>query len=241
MCANQVSWLNRLQADYANLRAALEWCLETPGHEINALEFASALPWFWSKRGYLSEGRQWLERALEAESGASVRLRGKAWNGVGHMSVFQSDCDAGRLALEKSLHLALEAGDQVSVAWSLGLQAEIALLSGDVARIPTLATECQAAAIASGEPWLQCPGLECLAYKVMSEGDYDRARQLIEEQLDLGRRKGDKWIASAWPIPLRASRERTRRKAAPRAPCDCGERWRGCSTALARPCSTRCR
>ncbi|MGQ0736576.1 MAG: hypothetical protein ACT4QD_23345 [Acidobacteriota bacterium] len=185
-----------LQIDYPNVRATLDCCLEAPGREIDALEFASALPWFWSKRGYVSEGRQWLDRALETGRGASPNVRAKALNGVGHLTTFQLDCDAGRLALRESLHLAREAGDQAAVAWSLGLQALLAFVSGDVGSIPALATECQAAAIASEELWLHCPALESLAYKFMHDGDYDRARQLINEGLALGRHKGDKWIVA---------------------------------------------
>jgi non-specific serine/threonine protein kinase len=190
----QVAWLDRLQGEYANLRAAIEWCLETPRHAITGLEFAAALLWFWSKRGYVGEGRQWLDRALEAGSGASPELRAKALNGVGHLTTFQLDCEAGRIALRESLDLAREAGDNAAVAWSLGLQALLAFLSGDVASIPALAAECQAAAIVSEERWLQFPALECLAYKGILEGEYDRARELLEEALELGRRKGDTWI-----------------------------------------------
>jgi non-specific serine/threonine protein kinase len=53
---NQALWLNRLQSDYGNLRSALEWGLEAPGRGNTGLELASALGWFWIRRGYLAEG-----------------------------------------------------------------------------------------------------------------------------------------------------------------------------------------
>jgi predicted ATPase len=63
--ADQVLWLDRLEADHANLRAALGWLLEA-GDGSAALRLAAALGRFWWTRGYLSQGRRWLERALAA-------------------------------------------------------------------------------------------------------------------------------------------------------------------------------
>jgi predicted ATPase/DNA-binding NarL/FixJ family response regulator len=64
--AEQGSWGERLERDLENIRAALSWLLER--HKIEeALRLATALLQFWLLRGYLSEGRHFLEQALEAE------------------------------------------------------------------------------------------------------------------------------------------------------------------------------
>jgi non-specific serine/threonine protein kinase len=65
---DQAWWLKSLQRDHDNLRSALEWSLVRPEGSDQALELSTALFWFWLKRGYLSEGQQWLERALAAHS-----------------------------------------------------------------------------------------------------------------------------------------------------------------------------
>ena len=192
--ADQVLWLNRLQLEYSNLRSALEWCLEAPGRGELALELAAALMWFWMKRGYLGEGREWLERALAAGSGASAALRAKALSGLGLITNFQCDIAASHASLEMSVALAQEAGDQAVAAWSLGVDALLLVTTdGDAARAASFAADSRAMAIASGELWRQGPALSCLAHLAMREGDFDGACRLTEEALMLFRRTGDKW------------------------------------------------
>ena len=77
----QVEWLDRLQTEHDNLRAALSWSLER-GIDLGP-RIAGALSLFWYTRGYLSEGRTYLEAV--ARSGwhqrpcAPGRLTG--WDG----------------------------------------------------------------------------------------------------------------------------------------------------------------
>src|SRR5437762_12915767 len=68
----QAAWLERLEREHDNLRAALSWSLEQAGDEEAgqrreiALRFGGALEKFWEVHGYWSEGRTLLERALAA-------------------------------------------------------------------------------------------------------------------------------------------------------------------------------
>ena len=71
--ADQVLWQERLEREVKNLRAALEWLLERRRIE-EALRMAAALEQFWLFRGYLSEGRSFLEQALEASSESNACL-----------------------------------------------------------------------------------------------------------------------------------------------------------------------
>ena len=59
----QIDWLERLHADRDNLRAALEWVIET-GQTEAALKMARSLSWFWFKRSELNESRSWLGRVV---------------------------------------------------------------------------------------------------------------------------------------------------------------------------------
>src|SRR5207245_636606 len=61
----QVLWLDRLESERDNLRAALEWAIER-GPANLALRLAGSLWRFWFARDYLAEGREWLMRALAA-------------------------------------------------------------------------------------------------------------------------------------------------------------------------------
>jgi predicted ATPase/class 3 adenylate cyclase len=59
----QVEWLDRLETEIDNLRAALTWALER--NVLQGLRTASALFWFWHIRGYRDEGEQWLRHLQE--------------------------------------------------------------------------------------------------------------------------------------------------------------------------------
>ncbi|MGE5252116.1 MAG: tetratricopeptide repeat protein, partial [Bacteroidota bacterium] len=61
--SEQVEWLDRLEDDHDNLKAALEWSLGKPRPE-QALRLAGALGRFWDLHSYWMEGARWVQRAL---------------------------------------------------------------------------------------------------------------------------------------------------------------------------------
>jgi non-specific serine/threonine protein kinase len=66
----QLKWLEQLEQEHDNLRAAMEWSLAV-GEEDEALRLAGAMWWFWHVRGHFTAGREWSERALaRGRSGA---------------------------------------------------------------------------------------------------------------------------------------------------------------------------
>jgi predicted ATPase len=107
---DQAAWLNRLEAEHDNLRAALEWLLKH--REVEAgLRLAGVLWIFWNVRGYRSEGRRWLEEALERSEGATTAMRAKALNGAGGLAYSQGDYAQATALYEQSLALWQELGD----------------------------------------------------------------------------------------------------------------------------------
>jgi len=192
--ADQAAWLNRLQLEHDNLRAALDWCLTAPERADQGLELTAALFWFWTKRGYLGEGRQWLERGLAAESRRSPALRAKALIELAHTAFLQGDYASARVQSEESLLIAREAGELWAVSWSLLMQAIVAITVGDLERGARLAAESQSAALAIGAVRLQGEAVEVLAYNAQERGDHGSAGRLYEEALALLRPTGDKWI-----------------------------------------------
>src|SRR5262249_27686960 len=109
----QKLWLDRIQAEHENFRLALASCLENDVD--SAVGLAGNLCRFWRDRGYLTEGRRWLERALAA-AGASA-LRGRALLGLGLLSEMQGDLATARTALHESVATFRERGE----TWHLGL------------------------------------------------------------------------------------------------------------------------
>jgi predicted ATPase len=191
--ADQVRWLNRLQAEHDNLRSALEWSLAAADPGDRSLEFATMLLWFWLKRGYFAEGQRFLERALETGTTLRPALRAKALLGLGNMTFFQGEFARTRAVLEESATLARAADDLGVAAFALGITAIAAKEMGDHPESVRLAAEGLVAGRGSETPWMQGPALSCLAYEALREHDFDRAGRLHEQALELLRQQGEKW------------------------------------------------
>jgi predicted ATPase len=101
---DQLEWLESLEAEHDNMRAALSWALERKEAEV-ALRLGGALWWFWSVRGYHSEGRRWLEAALAIEVGGSPEVRAMALAGAGALASDQGDLDRAKEACEEGLQI----------------------------------------------------------------------------------------------------------------------------------------
>jgi non-specific serine/threonine protein kinase len=102
--AEDVEWLERLEREHDNLRAALSWALERGEVEL-ALRLAGALWTFWHAHGHSGEGRKWLEEALAKDDRASVAARLKALEGMCWMAIDQRDLDRAEAAAQAGLKL----------------------------------------------------------------------------------------------------------------------------------------
>jgi tetratricopeptide (TPR) repeat protein len=161
--AEQRAWLDRVEADHDNIRAALAWCLQelkieneelrndsidaarqfsilnsqfSIQHEVG-LHLAGSLTWFWHFRGYWSEGRKWLEALLEQSSDAqaltSAVARAKALFGIGALAWAQRDYEVARARLTESISLAQQGHDTWIRAHALGVLGLVAVYEGNSA------------------------------------------------------------------------------------------------------------
>jgi len=95
-------WIAIIEAEYPNLRAALAWLASASDLEA-FLRLATRLWQFWYDRGYLSEGRQWLERAVARAGGASAALQIKALHHAGQLAHYQGDDERAVSLLQEAL------------------------------------------------------------------------------------------------------------------------------------------
>jgi predicted ATPase len=93
---DQVAWLEQLEAEHDNMRAALAWLLEQEEANL-ALRLEGALWRFWYVHTHLTEGRRWLEEALAKNGRVSASVRAKALNGAGVLALTQCDNEQGYL------------------------------------------------------------------------------------------------------------------------------------------------
>lgn len=105
------AWLEQVEAEYDNLRAALAWADGQPDGGATSLRLAGALAWFWRMRGHLTEGRGWLRSTLDRAGAAPAALRARGLRQAGDLAWQQGDLPHARSLMEASLSLWQEAGD----------------------------------------------------------------------------------------------------------------------------------
>jgi predicted ATPase/DNA-binding CsgD family transcriptional regulator len=116
--AGQMQWIDRLDADHDNVRAALEFCLAEPGEAETGLRMACDLWLYWETRGHLTEGRRFLDALLGRAGGTPVGLTARGMWVAGYLALVQGDGDAARGLLEEALTAADSLGDAQATAYA---------------------------------------------------------------------------------------------------------------------------
>src|SRR5687768_10742776 len=119
----------RIEDDLDNLRAAIAWAFEHGEAEIAARVAGALWAFMWS-RGYLSEGRRWLEAALENDT-LSAPLRATALRACGILAHDQGDYARAEQCFEQALSLRRELGDKSGIAGALNALGVLLLRRGD--------------------------------------------------------------------------------------------------------------
>ncbi|HMB53498.1 MAG TPA: protein kinase, partial [Thermoanaerobaculia bacterium] len=137
----QARWFDLLEADRANLRAALAWAEEVEDAEV-ALRLAGSLWRFWLMRGLVSDARTRLERIL-AMPGAEARtaLRARVVDALGTVCHNLGDNATAHRVLEESLSIYRELEDQRGIVIEINNLAWVACEESDYATATELAEE----------------------------------------------------------------------------------------------------
>ncbi len=143
--SEQATWIGRLEAEVDNLRAALRWACES-GESGLGLRLAGPLWYFWFARGYLREGRTWLERLLTmaeltGRPAVSPAVRAKALGGAAWLAYVQTDYDRVVSLAEESLALLRDLGDDVGCAFAFTSLGCVALDQSDYTHATPLLEE----------------------------------------------------------------------------------------------------
>ncbi|MFQ5796400.1 MAG: tetratricopeptide repeat protein, partial [Candidatus Bipolaricaulia bacterium] len=187
----QGEWLDRLETEHDNLRAALVH-FEGSGEVEAELRLGGALWRFWHMRGYLSEGRRWLEGALKRGSGASASVRAKALHGAGVLTYEQGDYGRATELFEESLTLSQELGNKQGIAYSLNGLGDVTHFQGDYERAAELYEEGLALCRELGDKPGIAMSISNLGEVAQHRGDWERATALFEQSLTLWQDLGDK-------------------------------------------------
>jgi non-specific serine/threonine protein kinase len=186
---NRAFWLDQLEADYGNLRAALAWADRHDSHI--QLRIAAGLFDFWASRCYFEEGRTWLERALAQADGAASPARAKALHAAAFLALDQGDNARCNELGEESLELYRALGDAEGVGRTVHMLGQAAEAEGDRVRAVAFAEESLALARELGHTRGIIVSLVQLGGLAAQGGDHDRAAALLDEGSRLGEAHGD--------------------------------------------------
>lgn len=179
-------WGARVGDDLDNMRVALRWSRDLTDGGVTFLEFTNALHIFFYERGRLSEGRAWIESALECAGPSAPRaLRAKNLTALGNIAHDQGDLETARLSQERALAIDREIGNQTGVAAALHNIGNIALLRGEFARAQALFEESYAICREIGKPQNIALSLNVQATVALEQGDAARAEALFAEAYEI--------------------------------------------------------
>jgi predicted ATPase/class 3 adenylate cyclase len=188
-------WLQRLEREHDNLRAALAWSLQpeqTGSSPDLALRFCTMLEEFWEVRGFYSEGRAFLEQALARCKGSSTTARASALDAAAHFADWQGDFHRQDELLQESLSLYRVLGDTRGIASSLqGLAWILSRKGASIAALQLLEESVTLLRELDDKEALAW-SLQNLADTLGSQGEYRRANALFEESLAMFRELGNK-------------------------------------------------
>jgi tetratricopeptide (TPR) repeat protein len=187
----QAEWLDRLDRELDNFRAALRSSVEHDDAET-ACRIAAALWPIWRIRGHVREGREWLERVLALPRAMSVGspIRARVLAGLGNLLTILGEYEAAQARLEVSLGLQGDGHDpraRSATLQSLGL---VASHQKDYDRSVGLYEQSLVLARESGDDQSIVVALNGLAVAAQARSDLEQAILLYEESLVVARRIG---------------------------------------------------
>lgn len=190
--ASQVEWINRLEQEHDNLRAALEWIKTAEGSAETSLRLAGALGLFWEARGYFSEGRERLAAILsmlpaQARTAAHAKLLAR----IAELAYRQSDYRSTASFARESLAIYRELGDKQGIASALIKLGNAVTEMGDYAAASVYVEEALMTWRELEDKHGTARALISLGWVALRPGDYPLARERLAEALTISRELGD--------------------------------------------------
>jgi predicted ATPase/serine/threonine protein kinase len=186
------AWLRRMDDEHDNLRAALEWSLRSSNAEaddrVAGVHLASAVSYAWLYCGHVSEGRQWLARAVE-QTPAPGPTRAKALVRAGMFSWQQGDYTEAGPQLEESTGLWRELGERDGLAEAAHILAHLRLDQGLHTEARELFQEALDLYQALDNTAMVMTLSDDLALLAYHQGEFDMARSRFEVSLAVHRQQ----------------------------------------------------
>jgi non-specific serine/threonine protein kinase len=188
----QVEWLQRLDRENANLRAAISWAISA-GETMMAAWLGWALWTFWWIRDHQKEGRRWMEMILPKRDELSPWLRVRATVGAVTMAYGQEDGEAVERYSGELMELSREDGrDALGEAVAHVGFGLMATARGDLGPAREHLEEALPLFREADEDGIAAQTHTFLGTVLLLQGDHEGAKRGFEEGLALGRSLGDR-------------------------------------------------
>ena len=185
-------WLERLESEHDNLRAALDW-LEASGRSDSLLLLAGTLADFWYISGHFVEGRHRLEGALNAAP-SPTQARARALLGAASMANMVGDGAAATAWSEEALRLNRSLGDRAGIAESLVQLGYVLTNMGSGADAVPLLEESIELFRALGDERMAAHVSRTLAFTFIDIGEGKRGEAIHRENVVRARATGDRHL-----------------------------------------------
>jgi DNA-binding CsgD family transcriptional regulator len=186
--------LDELEAEHANLRAALNWAA-TAGRHDQALEIVGSLAFFWAQHGHYREAAGWESRLVDSPGAASGQAAARARWGCAYVRFYGGDAVGAYEHADIGLTEAKAVGDSSTAARCLHTMGASLLLTDPVLARQLLAQAVQLARAAQDE-WCLADALQIVAYTHLTEGDHRLALPFLEEAFPICDRRGNQFQRS---------------------------------------------
>ena len=185
-------WVERVDADHANLLAALDGARDDAGRAADALRMAAALVRFWTDRGHLALGRRVLGECLaRVAPGAHDDARASGLTAAGMLATYQSDHDEAQRYCDEALALHRALGDATGCARTLAILGVLAHDRADYATARAWYRDALAIHRETGDRGGVARVLNNLGAMAWREGAWSEAHALASEALEHATAVGD--------------------------------------------------
>lgn len=190
MGPSQAEWLDRLERDYENVVAVMDWGLEA-GQVEKAVRVGSAIWWFFWLRGHFGEMRKRLDLALLRGGELPRSLHANLYVASGAMATMDGETDLASKQYEKAIALERERQDPRGMPRALrGFASALANLGQYEAAIPFY-EEALALDRGFGNQAGESAALRGMGKMALSRGDLERAQDHFDEALVIARSLGE--------------------------------------------------
>jgi predicted ATPase/DNA-binding CsgD family transcriptional regulator len=187
----QSIWSDRLETEYDNLRAALEWSLGNKDIDL-AAQLILFLGHFWQLRGYFNEAAIWLDRILALPEIIN-HTRAKLLLTRGHIAEAQGEYEHALGFVEAGLEIFTTQKDVPGIAQGNAIMGIIRVFQGERDKGIKYLEECLKTFRESGDEWQTARALLFISDSYNRMGNNGKAVLLCQECLSLFNKLGDPW------------------------------------------------